>query len=152
MTSQDIIDILRTKEMLTIVAQTMITIAVLEIGRILIDEMIEIIGTNLSEIQDQTIVIEEVIPTNLIEIIAIDTTRLVKGIKIDIMIIGTIMAIDLHHMITVVALSDRINSVHQDHQDKMSNGLQKDRRLTMMIHSGILDGKEWKCRKRPMLW
>ena len=152
MTPQDIIDILRMKEMLTIAAQTMITIAVLEIGRILIDEMIEIIGTNLSEIQDQTIVIEEVIPTNLIEIMAIDTTRLVKGIKIDIMIIGTIMAIDLHRMITVVALSDRINSVHQDHPDKMSNGLQKDRRLTMRIHSGILDGKEWKCRKRPTHW
>ena len=161
MTIQDIIGILRMKEIVdTIADQTMITIAILEIGRILIDEMIEIIGTNLSsEIPDQIIVIsEEVIPTNMIEImVAIDTMRLVKGNKLDIMMtvgikvettVGTIETI----MITVVALSDRINSVHQDPPDKMSNDLQKDRRLTMRIHSGILDGKEWKCRKRPTHW
>merc|ERR1711962_1764239 len=40
----------------------------------------------------------------------------------------------------------------QDQLDRMSKGLLKDPRLTMKTHYGIPDGREWKCRKKLMLW
>merc|ERR1712156_909000 len=40
----------------------------------------------------------------------------------------------------------------QDQLDRMGKGLLKDPRLTMKTHSGIPDGREWKCRKKLMLW
>merc|ERR1712156_497341 len=41
---------------------------------------------------------------------------------------------------------------HLDQLDRMSKGLLKDPRLTMKTLSGIPDGREWKCRKKLMLW
>merc|ERR1711899_120915 len=41
---------------------------------------------------------------------------------------------------------------HPDQLDRMSKGLLKDPHLTMKTPSGIPDGREWKCRKKLMLW
>merc|ERR1740122_838817 len=41
-----------------------------------------------------------------------------------------------------------IGKGHQGHLSKKNQGLLKDPHLIMTIHSGIPNGKEWKCRKK----
>merc|ERR1712210_150760 len=41
---------------------------------------------------------------------------------------------------------------HRGHLGKKNRGLQKDPHLIMMTHSGIPNGKEWKCRKKLTHW
>merc|ERR1711962_1212555 len=61
--------------------------------------------------------------------------------------IGIVVGIDPEiGMIGVIIIG------HPDQLDRMSKRLLKDPRQTMKTHSGIPDGREWKCRKKLMLW
>jgi len=64
------------------------------------------------------------------------------------MIIG-IIAVGIDRVIGMIVV---IIIGHPDQLDRMSKGHLKDPRLTMKTHSGIPDGREWKCRKKPKLW
>ena len=41
---------------------------------------------------------------------------------------------------------------HRGHLGRKNRGLQKDPHLIMTTHSGIPNGKEWKCRKKLTHW
>merc|ERR1711934_1190034 len=55
-------------------------------------------------------------------------------------------------VMTAEMTAGMIGKGHQGHLGKKNQGLLKDPRLIMMTHSGIPNGKEWKCRKKLTHW
>ena len=68
------------------------------------------------------------------------TTGMTAGMIIEIVVTAVIR----NELMTVKG--------HQGHLGKKNQGLLKDPRLIMTIHSGIPNGKEWKCRKKLTQW
>merc|ERR1712051_1023493 len=66
------------------------------------------------------------------------------------MIIG--MIIGMIAGMTAEMTVGMIGKGHQGHLGKKNQGLLKDPRLIMTTHSGIPNGKEWKCRKKLTHW
>ena len=55
-------------------------------------------------------------------------------------------------VMTAEMTAGMIGKGHRGHLGKKNQGLLKDPRLIMMTHSGIPNGKEWKCRKKLTQW
>merc|ERR1712008_149629 len=55
-------------------------------------------------------------------------------------------------VIAVIRNGPMIVKGHRGHLGKKNQGLLKDPRLIMTTHSGIPNGKEWKCRKKQKHW
>ena len=55
-------------------------------------------------------------------------------------------------VMTAEMIAGMIGKGHQGHLGKKNQGLLKDPRLIMTTHSGIPNGKEWKCRKKLTHW
>ena len=55
-------------------------------------------------------------------------------------------------VMTAEMTAGMIGKGHRGHLGKKNRGLQKDPHLIMMTHSGIPNGKEWKCRKKLTHW
>merc|ERR1712129_433857 len=55
-------------------------------------------------------------------------------------------------VIEVIRNGPMIGKGHRGHLGKKNQGLLKDPHLIMTTHSGIPNGKEWKCRKKLKHW
>ena len=55
-------------------------------------------------------------------------------------------------VMTAEMTAGMIGKGHRGHLGKKNQGLLKDPHLIMMTHSGIPNGKEWKCRKKLTQW
>ena len=65
---------------------------------------------------------------------------------------GMIAEMTIVSVMTAEMTAGMIGKGHRGHLGKKNRGLQKDPHLIMMTHSGIPNGKEWKCRKKLTHW
>merc|ERR1711962_490807 len=123
------------------VVGVIIGMTMIGIGEAMTRIMTENITTNMK-------ILEEVEETDIRA--KVDTK--IREVETDIgitMIIGIGIGVGIDPEIGMIGV---IIIGRQDQLDRMSKGLLKDPRRTMKTHSGIPDGREWKCRKKLMLW
>ena len=134
---------------LTVVIETIeIIMKIIAVVGVIIGMIMIGIGEAMTRIMTENITTNMKIPEEVEETdikAKVDTKIQEAGTDIGItMIIGIGVGIDLGIGMIIIG--------HPDQLDRMSKGLLKDPRLTMKTHSGIPDGREWKCRRKLMLW
>ena len=72
--------------------------------------------------------------------VSVMTAEMTAGMTIEIVVIE------------VIRNELMIGKGHRGHLGKKNQGLLKDPHLIMTTHSGIPNGKEWKCRKKQKHW
>merc|ERR1712172_59336 len=68
------------------------------------------------------------------------------------MIAGMTGAMTIVSVMTAEMTAGMTGKGHRGHLGRKNRGLQKDPHLIMTTHSGIPNGKEWKCRKKLTHW
>merc|ERR550534_2965405 len=79
------------------------------------------------------------------------TVAMIIGMIIG-MIAGMTAGMTIVSVMTAEMTAGMTGKGHRGHLGKKNQGLLKDPHLIMMTHSGIPNGKEWKCRKKLTQW